>query len=307
MIALVTGGCGFIGSQIVRELQDIASEIRIIDDMSLGKYENVSGLKYVLHVGCITNNDLVSHVMKDVSHVFHCAALISVADSVNFIQDYEYINTIGTVNILLAAQNANVSTFVFSSSCSVYGEDPVVLRNENSSLNPVSPYAMTKVHSENYCKYINDNVNSNMNIAVLRYFNVYGAKQDPAKNYAAAVPIFIKKGIAHKPITIYGDGQQSRDFVHVFDIARANVHAAVNNLDGIYNIGSGVSTSIIDLAKSILTLTGNASDFINFEEARAGDMRFIECDNTKIIESGFKFNYPTLSSGLLQMIHELTK
>lgn len=309
MIALVTGGCGFIGSQIVRELQDTATEIRIIDDMSLGKHSNVKGLKYVLHVGCITDSKLVRDVMTDVTHVFHCAALISVADSANFIEDYEYINTIGTITVLSAARNAGVKSVVFSSSCSVYGEDTIVLRNENSSLNPVSPYAMTKVHCENYCRYFADNTTSDMSIAVLRYFNVYGAKQDPSKNYAAAVPIFIKRGLEHQPITIYGDGHQSRDFVHVFDIARANVHAAINNLDGIYNIGSGDSTSIIDLAGTILSLTGNAvsNDLINFEEARSGDMRFIECDNTKILESGFIFDYPTLSLGLAQMIAELTE
>ena len=306
MIALVTGGCGFIGSQIVSELQDIADEIRIIDDMSLGKMENVENMNCDLHIGSILDKALLQKVMKGVTHVFHCAALISVADSADNIQEYENVNTIGTINVLEAAANAKVESFVFSSSCSVYGEDDIILRNESSSTNPVSPYAWTKVHGEHYCKYFHEIYN--LNTVVLRYFNVYGPKQDPNKNYAAAVPIFLKLGMAKKPITIYGDGHQSRDFVHVSDIARANIHAAVNGLSGTYNVGSGDSTSIINLASNILVLTENILNPSNIkhELPRSGDLRFIECDNTRLLQSGFKFKY-NLKSGLKQMLTELNK
>jgi UDP-glucose 4-epimerase len=303
MIALVTGGCGFIGSQIVKELQEIATEIRILDNMSSGKRENLTGLKYTLIKGCITDKKCVSKVMDSVTHVFHCAALISVADSSSYPQDYEYINTIGTITLLDAAVKAKVSSFVLSSSCSVYGNDTIVLRNEKSSLNPVSPYALTKVHCENYCKYYYEQFG--LNTACLRYFNVYGSKQDPDKNYAAAVPIFIKKIINKEPIIIYGDGNQTRDFIHVIDIARANIHAAVNNLNGVYNVGSGESINIINLAKTIMKILKTSTPIL-YENTRMGDIRYIDCDNKKLMDTRFKLNY-SLINGLIEMVTELRK
>lgn len=304
MIALVTGGCGFIGSQIVKELQSVATEIRILDDMSTGKLENLDDAKYVLTIGCITDRTVLDRVMESVTHVFHCAALISVADSARCPQEYERVNTIGTINLLDAAVDAGVKSFILSSSCSVYGEDVVVLRNESSSLNPVCPYALTKVHGENYCKYYREQYG--LNTVCLRYFNVYGVNQDPDKNYAAAVPLFIKKGLAGESITIYGDGKQTRDFVHVVDIARANIHAAINNLNGIYNVGSGHSISILNLASSILGIIHESpsTDSILFEEARSGDIRFIDCDNKKLLDSGFTFNF-SLVDGLTNVITEI--
>lgn len=303
MIALVTGGCGFIGSQIVKELQTIATEIRILDDMSLGKLENINGLKYKLTIGCITDKEIVKEIMNNVTHVFHCAALISVADSTYHPKEYEQINTIGTINLLEESVKNNIQSFVFSSSCSVYGDDDIILRNEKSNLNPVSPYAWTKIHGENYCKFFHEH--HGLNTVCLRYFNVYGSKQDPNKNYAAAVPLFIKKGLNNDSIHIYGDGQQSRDFVHVEDIARANIHVALKKLIGIYNIGSGDSVSIIDLSNKILLLTNNNKNII-FDKARPGDMRYIECDNKKILSTGFKFKY-SLDEGLKTVIQKLTK
>ena len=264
---LVTGGAGFIGSHLVHLLQNRAP-INVLDNLTTGHRDRLANLDCHFFEGSILDQKLLSDAMRDVTHVFHLAAMVSVDESVSNPTVCHQINVEGTRRVLEAAAQAGARRCVLASSCAIYGNDPAMPKTESLPPAPASPYAESKLAGEQLC------TESIIPAAALRFFNVYGPHQDPNGPYAAAVPRFFQAALAGTPITIHGDGQQTRDFVFVEDVTAALIHVALHpDLRGVYNVASGQSTSILQLAKRILSLTGSSSPITN-TSARVADVRF---------------------------------
>jgi len=289
MRILVTGGAGFIGSHIVEHFAGKA-EIKVLDNLRSGYKENLAGFDVEFIEGSITDakavEKAVEKAVKGVDYVFHLAAMISVPESMDLPAECVEINTIGLLNVLRSSADAGVKKLCLSSSAAIYGDNPTVPKVETMLPEPKSPYAVTKLDGEYYCKMFTDE--GWLNTACMRYFNVFGPRQDPGSQYAAAVPIFIHKALRNEPITIFGDGQQTRDFVFVKDIVAANVYLATNDeLSGVYNVGYGKTITITELAERIIKLANSKSE-INYAPVRAGDVKHSWAKVDKIFEAGFK-------------------
>jgi UDP-glucose 4-epimerase len=257
MRVLVTGGAGFIGSHIVEHFQGRAA-VRVLDNLRSGYRENLQGLEHEFIEGSITNRDAVRKAVKDVDYIFHMAAMISVPESMEKPIECVEINTTGTLVVLEEAARAGVKKMCFSSSAANYGDNPVVPKIETMLPEPKSPYAITKLDGEYYCDMFSRE--GRLATGIMRYFNVFGPRQDPGSAYAAAVPIFIDKAAKNETITVFGDGEQTRDFIYVKDIVAANVFLAMNPTDsGFFNVAYGGRLTINDLAKKIIELTGSSS------------------------------------------------
>jgi nucleoside-diphosphate-sugar epimerase len=295
---VVTGGAGFIGSHLAGELADKGYNVVILDDLSTGHLDNIKDLLKRNNVsfvnGSITDLPLLKEQFKDTQYVFHHAASISVPESTENPQLYNENNIAGTLNVLIAAKDNSVSKVIFASSCAVYGDTSELPITEANLPDPLSPYAITKLTGEYYCK-IFANV-YNLPTVCFRYFNVYGPRQSPESQYAAAIPKFIKKAINNESPIIYGDGEQTRDFVFIRDIVSANILAAQSNVCGIYNVASGESVSINEVSDSIISLTGNKLEPV-FENRRSGDIRDSAADITKAAGFGYKPEW-TIEKGL---------
>ncbi|MCK5033702.1 MAG: NAD-dependent epimerase/dehydratase family protein, partial [Calditrichia bacterium] len=233
---LVTGGAGFIGSNIAERLVKNGKKVRVIDNLSTGKVENMDSFinqAEFVH-GDIRYLNTVMEAMKGVDYVLHQAALPSVPRSVETPIESNDNNTNGTLNVLYAAKDNNVKRVVYAASSSAYGESPTLPKVETMIPDPLSPYAVNKLIGEYYCSVFSKVYN--LETVSLRYFNVFGPRQDPDSQYAAAIPIFIQKAVRNKPIMIFGDGLQTRDFIYVKDIVAANVYLATHpEFDGVYN------------------------------------------------------------------------
>lgn len=291
MKILITGGSGFIGSHIVEHYQDKA-EIHVLDDFRTGYRESLASLKCHLHEGSILDRDLLARLMEGVDMVFHLAALVSVPESMTRIAETVDINVHGLLNVLEAARQAGVGKLCFASSAAVYGENPVSPKVESMTPDPRSPYAITKLDGEYYCSlYAREGW---LNTACLRFFNVFGPRQDPASAYAAAVPIFAARALKNQPITIYGDGEQTRDFIFVKDIAGALAFLAENReITGVFNAGYGGSLTINDLVRQIVDLTSSSSEILHAPE-RPGDIKHSQADTGKLRQAGWapRFTFP---------------
>ena len=286
MRVLVTGGAGFIGSHIVEYFQGKA-DVCVLDNLRTGFRDNLEGFDCEFIKGSITNKDIVSEAVNNVDYIFHMAAMISVPESMEKPVECVEINTIGTLNILEQAAKAGVKKLCFSSSAAIYGDNPVVPKVEAMLPEPKSPYAVTKLDGEYYCKMFNDE--GWLQTACLRYFNVFGPRQDPKSQYAAAVPIFTEKALKNETITIYGDGEQTRDFIFVKDVVNANIWLSQqDNVSGIFNIAYGKSQTINDLAKRIIKLTSSNSK-IEHGPVRAGDVKHSRADINRLSSTGLKF------------------
>jgi len=246
--AIVTGGAGFIGSHIVNKLIDMGIQVSIIDDFSTGKVENVNPAAYCWKQDLTTVNvDDLTEFMRGVDVVFHLAALARVQPSIEQPIPYHDANVTATHNLLVAASNAGVGRFVFSSSSSVYG-DAKVPTGEEHKLNPISPYALHKLIGEQYCKlysFLHD-----IDTVCLRYFNVYGDRMSLDGAYRLAIPIFATQIKEGKPCTINNDGKQRRDYTYVGDVVKANIMCATadREFDGeVYNVGNGDNISVNEL------------------------------------------------------------
>jgi UDP-glucose 4-epimerase len=298
---LVTGGAGFIGSHLAGELAK-ENELIIIDDLSTGRLENIRELIKKENVnfikGSITDYDLLKESFKDIDFVFHLAALASVPESIKDPMASNSVNINGTLNVLMAARDNRIKKVIYTSSCAVYGDTEVMPVPETSPLNPKSPYAVAKLTGEYYCNVFRDIFN--LPVISLRYFNVYGPRQNPMSEYAAVVPKFISNVMKDKPPIIYGDGLQTRDFVFVKDIVRANILAALSKESGSFNIGSGVSTSIVRLAETIIRVLGKDIEPLH-KEPREGEIRNSLADISKACALGYAPEY-SLEEGLMETV-----
>ena len=285
MRILVTGGAGFIGSHIVEHFQGKA-EVRVLDNLRSGFTHNLAGLQHEFIKASILDRDVVRAAVQGVDYIFHLAAMISVPESMAKPIECDELNTRGTLVVLEEAARAGVKKLVLSSSAAIYGDNPVVPKVETMFPEPKSPYAITKLDGEYYCRMFTDE--KRIQTACLRYFNVFGPRQDPKSQYAAAVPIFIHRALKAEPITIYGDGEQTRDFIYVKDIAAANAYFATQSpATGVCNVAYGTKITINDLAATICRLTDSRAEIKHAAE-RAGDVKHSMAAVEKLRAAGFQ-------------------
>jgi len=293
---LVTGGAGFIGSHLVRHLLPHGS-VTVLDNLVTGNRDNLADLPIDFVQGSILDPQLISQSLVGVTHVFHLAAMVSVPESVKNPSRCHEINVTGTRQVLQAATRAGAQRFVLASSCAIYGNDPTMPKSESLPPAPTSPYADSKLAGEKLC------AESVLPAVALRLFNVYGPRQDPLGPYAAAVPRFFQAAQTGSPLTIHGDGLQTRDFVYVGDVAAAFAHVAFRpELGGVLNVASSQSTSILQLAQTIRSITHSSSP-ITHTPARAADVRFSSASIERLRATGWSPKY-LLPQGLPLLLEE---
>ena len=254
---LITGGAGFIGSHIAESILENGGNVRIFDNLSTGYISNLETIKNNIEFiqGDIRDVDALNKSCKGIDIIFHEAAEVSVQKTFENPIETSIINDIGTLNVFETARNCGVKRVVFASSCAVYGNDPELPKKEVMKPNPKSFYAAQKIMGEYYASLYHDLYQ--LETVCLRYFNVYGPRQDPSSSYSGVISIFLNKAINHSAPTIFGDGCQSRDFVNVADVVRANLLAATQEeISGnVYNIGTEKMTTINELWAIIARLT----------------------------------------------------
>ena len=270
---LVTGGAGFIGSHLVEELLRRGEKVRILDNFSTGKRENVDAFagRIELIEGDIRSHHIVREAVDGVDFVLHQGALPSVPRSINDPITTNEVNVTGTLNVLDAAKDAGVKRVVYASSSSVYGPDPELPVREGMNPNPVSPYAVAKLTGEKYCHAFSKVYG--LETVALRYFNIFGPGQDPKSQYSAFIPLFVVGMMEGQALTIHGDGLQAKDFTYVSNVVEANLLAAVaEGVSGeVFNVGCGASTSVNEVVGHIRKIIG-AEGNITYGPARAGDV-----------------------------------
>ena len=271
---LVTGGAGFIGSNIVSVLVEKGYKVKVLDNFSSGKRENLKGFENDIELieGDIRSYHIVQESLKDVDIVLHQAALPSVPRSIKDPITSNEVNINGTLNILEASVAAKVRRVIYASSSSVYGDNPQLPKHESMMTNPLSPYAVSKLSGEKYCS-VFSRIYGIETIA-LRYFNVFGPRQDPSSQYSAVIPKFIKAINNNEQPVIYGDGEQSRDFTYVKNVVDANILASISDCDsGIaMNCASSGQITLNELVGHINKILGKNISPV-YEEARAGDIK----------------------------------
>jgi len=286
---VVTGGAGFIGSHLAEELAKRGYHIVILDDLSTGRTENIEGLVKKDNVqfiqGSITDLSLLEKLFQGAAYIFHQAAIPSVPRSIENPQASHEANVSGTFNVLLAARDNGVEKVIYASSSSVYGDTPTLPKREDMLPNPRSPYAVTKLVGEYYCRIFHDVWE--LPTVCLRYFNVYGPRQDPNSQYSAVIPSFIKRVKEGKPPIVLGDGEQTRDFTFVKDAVEANILSAESDASGVFNIATGERVSINEVAKLIIKLVGNDVEPI-YQPPRPGDVRHSLADISKAKNFGYE-------------------
>ena len=295
MKILVTGGAGFIGSHIVEHYQDKAEEIRVLDNLRTGYLRNLEGLRHTFIEGSICDRELVRQAVQGVDYIFHMAALVSVPESMSKISECIDINVNGLLNVLEEASAAGVKKIVLASSAAIYGDNPTVPKLEAMYPEPKSPYAITKLDGEYYLNMFR--AEGKINTAAVRFFNVFGPRQDPKGAYAAAVPIFIEKAVKGEDITVYGDGSQTRDFIYVKDIVGALTFVAEHQeVTGVFNAGYGGQITIEELAQNIIKAAESSSKVLHAPE-RPGDVKHSRACADKLRNAGWQPRH-TLPEGL---------
>jgi len=301
---IVTGGAGFIGSHLAEGLVKRGYYTVIVDNLSTGKMENIEDLlknsDAAFIEGSVKNPLLLQKVFKDACYVFHHAALSSVPRSIeNPIASYE-ANLTGTLNVLIAARDNAVKKVVCASSAAVYGDTPALPKKEDMMPYPLSPYAVDKLASEYYCGVFSEVYH--LPTVCLRYFNVFGPRQDPDSQYSAVIPIFVKRVCQNKSPVIFGDGEQTRDFTFVKDVIEVNILTAESDACGVFNIGRGESITINNLAELIIKLLGKSVKPIH-QETKPGDIQHSLANVSKVASLGFRPNWD-LRTGLIETIRE---
>jgi len=304
---VITGGAGFIGSHLAEELAKQARQVVIIDDLSTGRRQNIDALLKKGNVefihASITNLQLLLELFQGSDHVFHQAAITSVPRSLeNPLASHE-VNITGTLNVLLAARDNSVKKVIYASSCSVYGDTLTLPVTEDMPPNPQSPYAVTKLAGEYYCRVFHEVYG--LPTVCLRYFNIYGSRQDANSQYAAVIPRFISRALRGEPPIIYGDGEQTRDFTFVKDTVEASILFAENNTTGVFNIGSGDSITINKLARLITNIMERDVEPIH-QEPRPGDIRHSLADISSAKAFGYEPKH-SLEHGLRETIRSFRR
>ncbi|MCD6523699.1 MAG: SDR family oxidoreductase [Thermococcus sp.] len=295
-LIVVTGGAGFIGSHIAWELVK-DNEVIVIDNMYTGKEENVPpGAKLVK--ADIRDYEAIVELISNADYVFHEAAQVSVVESIRDPVFTEEVNVIGTLNILRALMEGH-GKLVFASSAAVYGDNPNLPLKETERPRPLSPYGVTKAAAEEYLRVFNELYG--LPVVSLRYFNVFGPRQS-ANQYAGVISIFINRALTGEPLVIYGDGKQTRDFIYVKDIVRANLLVAESRRANgrVFNVATGKQTSILELAMKVIEITGTTSSIV-FDKPRPGDIRHSQADITEIRKLGFEPEW-SLEEGLKKTV-----
>jgi UDP-glucose 4-epimerase len=303
---LVTGGAGFIGSHIVRGLLGQSMDVRILDNFSSGKHENLQGLDVEIVEGDLRDTPKVADAVKGIDVIFHQAAFVSVPESMEKPQECFDVNVAGTSNLLEAARKAGVKRVVIASSAAVYGDSEAMPLVEETPLRQLSPYAVSKRVDEIYAELYTRSFG--LEVAVLRYFNVYGPRQRPDSMYAAAVPIFIRCMLDDKPITVYGDGGQTRDLINVRDVVQANLLASKHPaaVGQIFNVCTGIETRLLDLLDILYEIFPNTPKHVH-AETRAGDIyRSIGSPQKAMDILGFKPQV-TLAEGVKEAVEEMRR
>ncbi len=299
---LITGGCGFIGSHIAEALAEEGHEIIAYDNLSSGYEENIahiSGIKLVK--ADIRDDAALRNEMKGVDGIFHQAALVSVFKSVEDPLDNHNINSLGTLKVLLAARDNGVRRIVSASSAAVYGNDPALPKTEDMKPCPESPYGLSKLDAEHYSRLFSSLYG--LETVCLRYFNVYGPRQDPSSMYSGVISRFADFIRSGKTPVVFGDGHQTRDFVFVKDVAQANLLAMQNQQasGNVYNVGAGKEISLLQLLDSFRELLG-VEFKTRFEDCRAGDIRRSVSDISRISSQlGYRPRF-SLAEGLARLI-----
>lgn len=271
---LVTGGAGFIGSHISTALANRGDEVVVLDNLSTGRRENLKHLgdQVTFLEGCLLDREVVEQALNGVEVVYHQAALASVPRSVKKPLDTNAACVTGTLNLLDAAREAGVRRVVYAGSSSAYGDQPNMSKRETDLPNPLSPYAAAKLAGELYCKSFA--ATYGLETVVIRYFNVFGPRQDPNSEYSAVIPIFVSKMVRGERPTIYGDGQQSRDFTYIDNVVQGNL-AAADATDAVgrsINVACGTQFTLLQLVAAINKALKTDIEPV-FEEARVGDVR----------------------------------
>ncbi len=288
-IYLVTGGSGFIGSNLVEALLHQGEQVKVLDNFSTGRRSNLAAIQKLTRSGDllqIIEGDLrsyhiVQNAVQDVDYILHQGALPSVPRSVHDPLTSNEVNVVGTLNILQAAREAGVKRLVYASSSSVYGDNSTLPKVETMAPNPLSPYAIAKLAGEQYCQsfwrlYGFETV-------CLRYFNVFGPRQDPTSHYSAVIPKFIMAALQGKPLPIHGDGHQSRDFTYISNVIEANLLAcrAPEAPGQVMNVSCGERYSLLDLVEYLGQLLGVAQLQVQHIETRLGDVKHSQADIQK--------------------------
>ncbi len=279
---LITGGAGFIGSNIAIELVRRGEDVTVLDIFSTGREENLSSSWDEITVtrGDIRDYETVTNAVRGMDHVMHLAAIASVESSIEDPVGSSEVNISGTLNLLEACKREGVKRFVMASSAAVYGNIPSLPKTEDSEVQVLSPYAAAKLTGEHYCRIYHDLFG--LETVALRYFNVFGRNQDPTSEYAAVIPKFINALLLGKPPVIYGDGLQTRDFVFVDNVVSANL-LAVESKDAagkVINIASGRKYTLLDLLAALRELMGVDVEPI-FKKEKPGDIRHSVADISK--------------------------
>lgn len=299
---VVTGGAGFIGSHLAEELAIDSDQVIILDNLVTGKMDNMKGLLSRKNVdfiqGSINNLPLLLKLFQNAQYVFHQAAISSVPRSIENPYASHEANINGTLNVLLAARDNSVKKVLYASSSSVYGDTPTLPKREDMLPLPLSPYAVTKLTGEYYCRAFHQVYG--LPTICLRYFNVYGPRQDPDSQYAAVIPRFIKECGDGNPPVIFGDGEQTRDFTFVKDVVEANILAARSDACGVFNVSRGDRITINKLAELIIELAGKKIKPVH-QVLRPGDIMHSIADISKAKAFGYEPKY-ALKDGLTKTI-----
>ncbi|OLE55314.1 MAG: LPS biosynthesis protein WbpP [Acidobacteria bacterium 13_1_20CM_3_53_8] len=285
-IVLVTGGAGFIGSHLVEALVQSGARVRVIDDLSTGHRENLEEIDGAFDFiqASLADEDATRRALEDVELVFHEAAIPSVPRSVDNPTETHVACVDATFSLLLQSRNRGVRRIVYAASSSAYGDQPQLPKEEGMRPDPLSPYAVAKLVGEYYCQVFTRNYN--LETVSLRYFNVFGPRQDPSSQYSGVISRFISALLTNEQPVIYGDGNQSRDFTYIANVVDANMRAAetTKGVGEIINVANGQRITLNELLEALKTIAGKTEVSARYETPRAGDVRHSLADITRARE-----------------------